>query len=79
MVEYQTAIDNLVRAVKRTLEAEVSQMTLSHRTRMRGLQNIAGMDKEIHKHRYMVEIINRAGRDIWEIFQSEIRELRDNG
>ena len=79
MVEYQTAIDNLVRVIRQALEAEVNRQTLSHRTRARSLADMSGMESKAHNHKAMVEIYRKAGRNIWDVFQVEIKELRDNG
>lgn len=79
MQEYQECLNHLINTIRLLLQREAGQQILQHRTRARGLQNIAGMDDEIRRHRYMVEFWERAARDCWAVFQAEIRELRDNG
>ena len=79
MTEYRECLNYLINSIRLHLQQEASKQILYHRTKARGLSDVSGMVNEVHRHRYMIDFYERAARDIWDIFQTEIKKLRDNG
>jgi len=79
MDEYRQCLNHLIAHLRIALQQEAGKQMLYHRLKARGLADVSGTVNEVHRHRYMVEFYERAARDIWDVFQDEIKELRDNG
>ena len=79
MQGYRECLNHLIAHIRIALQQETSKQMLYHRLKARGLSDVSGMVNEVYRHRYMIDFYERAARDIWDIFQTEIKELRDNG